>query len=135
LSGKPPAELLGDLKAHRLRTLGVVWAQVHVDKAPVVLLGDLRTEAVAVVVVAVDSNEIRAVDLCIQDLRRFEIGGYEDVGLEAKARRARSDRVGQVAGRGAADGTETELDGVRQRHGHDAVLEAERGQAYASFLR
>ena len=37
--------------------------------------------------------------------------------------------VGQVAGRGAADGVEAERLRVGQRHGDDAILEAQRGDA------
>ena len=40
--GQAPAELLGDLVADGLRAFRVVGAQVDVDEAPVVLVGDLR---------------------------------------------------------------------------------------------
>ena len=39
--GQTPAELLGDLVADGLRAFGVVGAEVDVDEAPVVLVGDL----------------------------------------------------------------------------------------------
>src|SRR5271156_116526 len=43
--GQPPAELLGDLKAHGLRAFRVVGTQIHIDEAPVVAVGDLGAEA------------------------------------------------------------------------------------------
>ena len=102
--GQTPAELLGDLVADGLRAFGVVGAQVHVDEAPVVLVGDQRAEAVDVVVVAVDADQARAVDLGVEDLGGLEVGGDEDAGLEAEARGLRGDGVGEIAGGGAADG-------------------------------
>ena len=39
--GQAPAELLGDLVADGLGAFGVVGAEVDVDEAPVVLVGDL----------------------------------------------------------------------------------------------
>ena len=59
---QPPAELLDDLEAERLGALGVVGAQVDVGEAPAVLVGDLRAEAVDVVVVAADRHQLRLVD-------------------------------------------------------------------------
>src|SRR5947209_5699312 len=47
---RTPAELLGDLVADRLRTLRVERAQVDVDEAPVVAIGDLAAQAIDVVV-------------------------------------------------------------------------------------
>ena len=76
--GQAPAELLGDLVAYGLRAFGVVGAQVDVDEAPVVLVGDERAEAVDVVVVAVDADEARAVDEGVEDLGGLEVGGDED---------------------------------------------------------
>ena len=127
--GQAPAELLGDLVADGLRALGVVGAQVHVDEAPVVLVGDQRAEAVDVVVVAVDADQPRAVDLRVEHLGGLEVGGDEDAGLQAQARRLRGDGVGQVAGRGAADGLEAEGLRVGQRDRDHAILEAERREA------
>ena len=50
-------------------------------------------------------------------------------GLEAEACRLRGDRVGEVAGGGAADGVEAELARVGESDGDDAILEAERRKA------
>src|SRR4029077_2838767 len=60
--GQLPAELLGDLEGERLRALRVVRAQVDVDERPVALGAQLGAEAVDVVVVALDTDELRAVD-------------------------------------------------------------------------
>ncbi len=81
------------------------------------------------VVVAVDAHQRGAVDLGVENLRGLEIGGDEDVGLEAEARGMRGHRVGQVAGRGAADCVESEGLRIGQRHGYHAILEAQRGHA------
>ena len=127
--GQTPAELLGDLVADGLGAFGVVGAEVDVDEAPVVLVGDLGAEAVDVVVVAVDADEARAVDLGVEDLCGLEVGGDEDAGLEAEARGLRGDGVGEVAGGGAADGVEAELARVGEGDGDDAVFEAEGREA------
>ena len=66
----------------RLGAFGVVGAQVDVDESPVEPVGDLRAEAVDVVVVAVDADDARAVDGGAEDLGLLEIGGDEDVGFE-----------------------------------------------------
>src|SRR5438445_230666 len=57
-----PAELLGDLEAHGLRAFGVVGPEIDVYEAPAVFAGDLGTEAVHVVVRAMDADDLRAVD-------------------------------------------------------------------------
>src|SRR6476660_4501820 len=49
----PPAELLRYLITHGLRAFVIVRAQVHVDEAPAVLVGDLRAEPVHVIIVAI----------------------------------------------------------------------------------
>ena len=60
--GEPPAEVLGDLEAHRLRPLGVERPEVDVDEPPAEPEGDLRAEPVDVVVVALDGDHLGAVD-------------------------------------------------------------------------
>ena len=77
------------------------------------------------VVVAVDADETRAVDLGVEDLCGFEVGGNEDAGLEAEAGGLSGDGVGEVAGGGAADGLEAEPARVGEGDGDDAVFEAE----------
>jgi hypothetical protein len=67
--------LLGDLVAYGLGAFGVVGAEVHVDEAPGVLVGDLGAEAVDVVVVAVNADKTRTIDLGVEDLCGFEVGG------------------------------------------------------------
>ena len=86
------------------------------------------------VVVAVDADEARAVDQRVEDFGGLEIGGHEDAGFEAKARGLCGDRVGEVAGGGAADGVEAEVARVGEGDGDDAVLEASVGKQTASFL-
>ena len=124
-----PAKLLGNLVADRLRAFGIVRAQIDVDEAPVVLVRDQRGEAVDVVVVAVDADEARTIDQGVEDLGGLQVCGHQDAGLEAKARGLGSDRIGEIAGRRAADRVEAELARVRQRNRDYAILEAERGKA------
>ena len=81
------------------------------------------------VVVAVDADEAGAVDQRVEDLGGLEVGGNEDAGLEAEARGLGGDGVGEVAGRGAADGGEAELLRVGEGDGDDAILEGERREA------
>ena len=71
----------------------------------------------------------RAEHLRAEHLRRLQIGRHEDPGVEALARRLRGDGIGQVAGRRAAHHLESEGLGLRQSHGHHAILEGKRGEA------
>ena len=127
--GQSPAQLLGDLVANGLRAFGVIRTQVHIHESPVVLVGDLRAQAVHLVVAAGDAHQLRAIHLGAHNLCRLEIGGNEDPGLESVARGLGRDRVRQVAGRGARHGIESERARLRQRHRHHAILKAQRGQA------
>ena len=85
--GELPAELLDRLEGERLRALGVVGAEVDVDERPRAGLGELGAEAVDVVVVAVDADQVGAVDAGGEQLLLLEVGGDEDVGVEARRRR------------------------------------------------
>jgi hypothetical protein len=82
-----------------------------------------------VIVVAVDADETRAIDLGVENFGRLEVGGDEDAGLEAEAGGLGGDGVGEVAGGGAADGLEAELLRVGEGDGDDAVFEAEGWEA------
>ena len=121
--GHAPAELLGGLERERLRTLGVVRPHVDVHERPLVDAGELGAEPVDVVVVAVDRDEVAAVDRGRDDLALLEIGGDEDVAAQPRVRGVRGDRVGEVAGRGARGDLEPELERLAQRDRDDAVLE------------
>ncbi len=121
--GGAPAQLLGDFIAQGLGALGVVGAHVDVDEGPGVLVADLGAEAVDVVVGALDSHQVGAVNLRAQQLAFFQVRGHEDEGLHARPRGVGADRVGQVAGGGAGQGVVAELPRLGGGHGHDAVLE------------
>ena len=127
--GRPPAELLDDLVAVGLGALGVVRTEVDVDERPAVLVGDLGAEAVDLVVGALDLDEGRIVDERRHHLARLEIGGDEDVRLEAGLGRVRGHRVGEVARRRAGDRVVSKLLRLRQRDRDDAVLERPRRMA------
>ncbi len=118
-----PAELLDRLEGERLRALGVVRPQVDVDERPRVLLGELRAEPVDVVVVAADADQVGPVDAGREQLLFLQVGGDEDVGVEARGGGVGGDRVGEVAGRGAGDGVEAELQRLRDGDRDDPVLE------------
>jgi hypothetical protein len=122
--GQLPAELLRRLVGERLGALGVVRAQVDVHERPAVALArELRAEPVDGVVVAAHADDLRAVCARGEDLLGLEVGGDEHVGGQTGVGGVRRDRTGQVAGRGAGDGAEAELDRARERDRHDAVLE------------
>src|SRR5262249_40554870 len=94
-----------------------------VDEAPAVLESDLGAKAIDLVVGAVDADDLGPVDASAEDLGRLEIGRDEDVRLESGRGGLGGDAVGEVAGRGAADGREAELAGLRQGDRDDAILE------------
>ncbi len=123
---RAPAERLGDLVGEGLGALGVERPQVDVDEAPAGLVGDLEAEAVDVVVGAVDRDDGRAVGQGVVDLGRLEVGRDEDVGRQADRGRGGGGRAGQVAGRGAGERLDAELDGPGRGDRDRPVLEAER---------
>ena len=124
--GEPPAERLGDLVGERLAALGVVRAEVDVDRAPAELVGDLEAQAVDVVVGAVDRDDRRPVGERVLDLGRLEVGRHEHVGGQARCRRGRRGRAGEVAGARAGQRVEPEGERLRRRDRDRAVLERER---------
>ena len=123
---QPPAELLGDLERERLAALGVERPEVDVDEGPALLVGDLEAEPVDVVVRAVDADDRRAVAQGVVDLRRLEVRRDEDEGTQPERGRGGGGRPGEVAGRGAGERVEAELDGPGRGDRDDAVLEAQR---------
>ena len=137
--GQAPAELLGDFIAHRLRSLSIIRTQIHVHESPAAFagkrfIGDLRAQAIDVVVAAVDAHQLRAKHLRAQNLRRLEIGWNEDPGFQSFAGRLRSHRIRQIARGRASDGIEAEAASIRQSHGDHAVFETQRGQADGVIL-
>ena len=125
VAGKLPAELLGDLEAHRLRSLGVVGTEVDVHEAPAVLAGDLGAETVHLIVGALDADDVGAVDERTEHLPLLEVGGDEDVALEARVGGVGGDGVGEIAGRGAGHHLESELTRAAEGNGDHAILEGE----------
>ena len=124
LVGQPPAELLGDLVAQGLGALGVERPHVDVDERPALLLaGDLRGEAVDVVVGAVHRDELLGVDGRVDLLGPLEVARDEHDRADAGASTRRGDGVGEVARRGAGERRGAQLAGGAQRAGHHPVLE------------
>src|SRR5947208_1516967 len=98
--GRRPAELLSDLVSERLGALGVVGPQVDVDERPrLVLARQLGAQPVDVVVVALDLDQVRAVDAGGEDLLLLQVRRDEDVGLDPQRRAGGGDGVGEVARR------------------------------------
>ena len=87
------------------------------------------------IVIAVDADDLRAVDLRAQDLARFKIGGNEDAGFQCRAAAWAATAVGQVARRRATDDFEAEIARLCKRHCHHAIFEAERRKADGVVLQ
>src|SRR6202030_2153917 len=98
-----------------------VGTQIHVDEAPLEAVGNLRAQAIHVIVVAVDAHDARAIDRGVEDFGRLEVRGNEDAGIETLLRGLRSDGVGEIAGRRAADGGEMEATRGGESRGDNAI--------------
>ena len=107
--GRAPAQLLGDLVAERLGAVAIEGAQIDIDERPAVLAARLGAQAVHLVVIAGDGEDVRAVDQRAQHFALLQVGRNEDIGLEAAFGGVRGDGVGEVAGGGAGDGIVAEL--------------------------
>ena len=121
--GRSPAERLGDLVRERLGAFGVERPQVDVDEAPARLVGDLEAQPVDVVVGPVDRHDRRAVGERVVDLGRLEVGRDEDVGGQPDGGRGGRGGPGQVAGGGAGEGLDPEVDGARGGDRDRPILE------------
>src|SRR5262249_48277342 len=69
-----------------------------------------------------------------ENLRRLEVGGNEDPGLEAFAGRVCGNGVGQIACGRTRDRVEAEGTSLGEGYGDDTILEAQRGQTYRVIL-
>ena len=85
--------------------------------------------AVHVVVVALDRNDVAAVDRGGDDLALLEVRRDEHVAAQPGVRGVRGDGVGEVAGGRARRDLEPELERLAQRDRDDAVLERVGGVA------
>ena len=124
--GNPPGELLDDFKAHALGTFGVIGPHVDIHKGPAVFPSDFSAKPVHFIVVAFDPDDLGAVNQRVHHLALFEVGGNKDVGLQSGSGGVRGDGVGQIAGRSAGDGGETQLARAAQRHTHHPIFERKR---------
>src|SRR5262249_50671964 len=121
-----PAKLLCNLEGEGLAAFGVIRPQIDVDEGPAELIGDLGAQAIHVVVVAVDRDEGWLVDRRAEDLPLLQVGRDEDAGADAGAGSVRRDRASEIAGRGAGERVEAQLDRLRAGHRYRPVLEGER---------
>ena len=94
----------------------------------------MRTEAIDVIVVAVDAHDARAIDGGVEHLGRLEVGGNEDASAKALLCSLRGDGVGEIAGGGAAYRGEIKSARSGERGGDDAVLERKRREAHGVIL-
>ena len=93
-------------------------------------VGDLRAQAIDVVVAAVDAHHLRAKHLRAQNFRGLQIRRNKNPRLQTFASRLRRDRVREVSSGRASDGIESEAAGIGQRDRNHAVFEAQCGQAH-----
>src|SRR5260221_11228537 len=98
------------------------------------LVGNLRAKAVYVIIIAGNTAKRRAIDLRAPPFGWLQVGRDEDTCFKAGAGSLRGDGVGQVAGGRAAPHLETEIPGLRERHRHHAIFEAERREADGVIL-
>ena len=77
-----PAELLGDFKRHALGAFGVIRAHIDVHKRPAELAGDFRAQPVDFVVMALDADDVRAVNERVENLALLQIRRNEHVGFQ-----------------------------------------------------
>src|SRR5262249_19084679 len=110
--GSAPTQVFGDLEANRFRPLCVKRTKVDVNEAPAEYKRNLRTEAVYLIVVAIDRDHLRAVDGCPEHLALFEALGNQHVGVESRSGGVGSHAVREVARRGASHGLKAEFDGL-----------------------
>src|SRR5213078_2744555 len=75
------------------------------------------------------AHDARAVDGSVQNFCWFKIGRDEDACVESLLRGLRSDRVGQIAGRRAADSFEFKAARGGQGRCDNAILERKRREA------
>src|ERR1700745_1912332 len=87
--------------------------------------GDLRAQAVDLIVVSGDANNLGAEDVRAENLCRLKIGRNEDPRLQAFARSVCGNGVGQVSRRGARDGVEAKSASLGEGYGNNTILEAQ----------
>ena len=129
-----PAQLLGDLEAHRLRALAIVAAQIHVHDSPSEPIGELRAQTIHIIIVAAHPHEMRPVHRGAEHLRLLEIVRNEDPRRQPCARGLRRNRVREIAGGRAADRVEAERLRSVDRRGDDAILERQRWMRHRVVL-
>jgi len=123
---KLPSKLLRDLEAHRLRALRIVGTEIHIHESPAILPGDLRAEAVHLIIGSLDADDIGAVNKGAEDFSLLQIGGDKHVALQACIGGIGGDRVSQITRGGTRHYLESELLGTTQGDRDHAIFEGER---------
>ena len=131
--GEAPSELLSGLEEERLGPFGVIRAEGEVDEAPALFVGETRAQPIDLVVGPVDADDGRAVRGGTRDLALVGRRGDEDERAQTIARRGSRYRASEVAGGGAGDRVEPELERSCERDGDGPVLERERWVARVVF--
>ena len=101
----------------------------YVYESPVVVIGDLRAEAVHLIVAAGNTHEFCPKDLRADNFRLLKISRNENPAFESVARGLRRRGVGKISSRRARDRVESKCACIRQSCGHHTVFETERGRA------
>ena len=86
------------------------------------------------VIVAIDAHQPSTIDLRVEHLGSLKIRRNQDAGLQAQPRRLCRNRIRQIARRRAAHHIESKGLRIGQRHGDDAILEAEAWKADSIIL-
>ena len=121
--------MFGDLVSDGLRTFSVIGPQVHVYESPVVLVGNLRAEAIHLVIAAGNSHQLCTENLGDDDFCLLEIRGNKDPAFESVARGLSGRGVCKIPGGGTRNRVESKAASVGKRNRDYAVFEAQRGQA------
>ena len=93
-----PTQLLHHLVAQGFTSLGVIGSEIDIDKSPVIFLGHLGTQAVDIIIAAINSYQHRVIDSSSNQLARFYITRNEDVSQYFCLGGVGGDTGSQVAG-------------------------------------
>ena len=122
MSGKLPTERLCHLEVMGLGTFGIIGPQINVDEGPAVFVTDLTTESIDVIIVAFDRDGFWPVNGGTNDLSLFQAVGNKDVTLQSGSRCMCCDCVGEISGRRAGHGVESEFYSFGNCHCDDAIF-------------
>ena len=94
MARKFPAKLFGNFEPVGLRTFCVIAAQIDIRETPPVFFGNLRAQAIHIVVVALDGDDLRTINTRSQDLARLQVVWDKDKALQSQTSRMSRHAVG-----------------------------------------